>query len=107
MEKAYQKKRAEINERIAAAKCAHAPQAEIDALQAQSEEMSRLNGLEINAFFKRSRFNGKVGAFEGAGYAAKGLYRPMLDCIMFSRGPRPYCKVCEAAVERTIRYYSE
>ena len=106
-EKTYQRKRAEINERIAVAKRANAPQAEIDALQAQSEEMSRLNGLEINAFFRKSRFNGKVGAFEGAGYSAKGLYRSMLDCIMFSRGLRPYCRVCEAAVARTIRYYSE
>ena len=57
--------------------------------------MSRLNGLEVNAFFKKSRFQGKVGAFEGAGYAAKGLFRPMLDCIMFSRGLRPFCRVCE------------
>ncbi|MCU0236040.1 MAG: IgA Peptidase M64 [Acidobacteria bacterium] len=107
MEKAYQKKRGEMNEKIAALKRAGAPQAEIDALQAQSEEMSRRNGLEVNAFFKKSRFQGKVGAFEGAGYAAKGLYRPMLDCIMFSRGLRPYCKICEAAVASTIRYYSE
>ena len=107
MEKAYQKKRQETNEKIAALKRAKAPQAEIDALQAQSEEMSRLNGLEVNAFFKKSRFQGKVGAFEGAGYAAKGLFRPMLDCLMFSRGTRPLCKVCEQAVARTIQYYSE
>ena len=107
MEQAYQKKRQEMNETIAARKRAGAPQAEVDALQAQSEEMSRLNGLEVNAFFKKSRFQGKVGAFEGAGYAAKGLFRPMLDCLMFSRGLRPLCKVCEQAVARTIRYYSE
>lgn len=107
MEKTYQSKRREMNEKIAAKKRAGAPQAEIDDLQAQSEEMSRLNGLEINAFFKKSRFNGKVGAFEGAGYAAKGLYRPMLDCIMFSRGLRSFCKVCTVAVTRTIQYYSE
>jgi hypothetical protein len=107
MEKSYQSKRREMNEKIAAKKRSGALQAEIDELQAQSEEMSRLNGLEVNAFFKKSRFNSKVGAFEGAGYAAKGLYRPMLDCIMFSRGLRPYCRVCEAAVARTIRYYSE
>jgi len=107
MDKAYQKKRAEMNERIAAAKRSGAPQADIDALQAQSEEMSRLNGLEIDAFFSRSRFRGKVGAFEGAGYAAQGLFRPMLDCIMFSRGLRPYCRVCAAAIERAIRSYSE
>lgn len=107
MEQVYQKKRQEMNEKIAARKRAGAPQAEVDALQAQSEEMSRLNGLEVNAFFKKSRFQGKVGAFEGAGYAAKGLFRPMLDCLMFSRGLRPLCKVCEQAVARTIRYYSE
>ncbi len=107
MERTYQKKRGETNEKIAALKRADAPKEEIEALQARSEEMSRLNGLEVNAFFQKSRFQGKVGAFEGAGYAAKGLYRPMLDCLMFSRGLRPLCKVCEAAVERTIRYYSE
>ncbi len=107
MEKVYQQKRRETNEKIAALKRANAPKAEIEALQAQSEEMSRLNGLEVNAFFKKSRFQGKVGAFEGAGYAAKGLFRPMLDCLMFSRGRKPLCKVCEQAVIRTIRYYSE
>ncbi|MFH2107621.1 MAG: M64 family metallopeptidase [Chrysiogenia bacterium] len=107
MEKVYQQKRRETNEKIAALKRANAPKAEIEALQAKSEEMSRLNGLEVNAFFKKSRFQGKVGAFEGAGYAAKGLFRPMLDCLMFSRGLKPLCKICEQAVTRTIRYYSE
>jgi hypothetical protein len=31
----------------------------------------------------------------------------MLDCLMFSRGIRPLCRVCGAAVARVIRYYSE
>jgi len=43
-----------------------------------------------------------VGAFEGAGYAAAGLYRPALDCMMFSKGHRPFDPVCAAALERTI-----
>ena len=30
-------------------------------------------------------FSGKVGAFEGAAYEARGLYRPEADCIMFTR----------------------
>jgi hypothetical protein len=107
MEKVYQKKRQETNEKIAALKRGNAAKEEIEALQAQSEEMSRLNGAQVDAFFKKSRFQGKVGAFEGAGYAAKGLFRPMLDCLMFSRGLKPLCKVCAQAVERTIRYYSE
>ncbi len=107
MDRAYQKRRQEMNGRIAAAKRGGAPQDEIDALQAQSEEMSRLNGLDTDAFFKRSRFNGRVGAFEGAGYAAQGLFRPMLDCLMFSRGKRPLCRVCERAVAGAIRAYCE
>jgi hypothetical protein len=107
MDKAYQKQRQEMNRLIAARKRASATKEEIEALQAKSEEMSRLNGLEVNAFFRKSRFQGKVGAFEGAGYAAKGLFRPMLDCLMFSRGLRPLCKVCDQAVIATIRYYSE
>jgi len=107
MDRAYQQKRRETNAKIAALKRANAPKAEIDAMQALSDEMSRLNGLDVNAFFKKSRFQGKVGAFEGAGYAAKGLFRPMLDCLMFSRGIRPLCRVCEQAVASTIRYYSE
>jgi len=45
---------------------------------------------------------GEIGAFEGAGYQAKGLYRPAVDCIMFSRNPDHYCPVCAAAVERVI-----
>jgi hypothetical protein len=107
MDLVYQKKRQEMNEKIAVLKRGNAAKEEIEKLQAQSEKMSRLNGLEVNTFFKKSRFQGKVGAFEGAGYAAKGLFRPMLDCLMFSRGLRPLCKVCEQAVIRTIQYYSE
>jgi hypothetical protein len=45
---------------------------------------------------------GQVGAFEGASYEAKGLYRPAVDCIMFSRNPDHYCPVCAAAVGRVI-----
>ena len=50
---------------------------------------------------------GKVGAFEGAGYLPKGLYRPMIDCIMFSKGDKPFCKVCESAIEKVINHYTE
>ncbi len=49
---------------------------------------------------------GRVGAFEGAGYQAKGLYRPELDCIMFTRNPTSYCRVCARAVSRVIDLHS-
>ncbi len=50
---------------------------------------------------------GQVGAFEGAGYQAKGLYRPAIDCLMFTRNPDDFCPVCSAAIERVIRLYTE
>ncbi len=49
---------------------------------------------------------GRVGAFEGAAYQGKGLYRPEVDCIMFTRNPTTFCAVCERAIERTIDFYS-
>jgi hypothetical protein len=51
-------------------------------------------------------YRDKVGAFEGAGYSSKGLYRPMIDCLMFSKGELPYCKVCEEAIIQRIDYYT-
>ncbi len=48
---------------------------------------------------------GKVGAYEGAGYLAKGLYRPEIDCIMFSRNRSEFCKVCTEAIEKMIDWY--
>jgi hypothetical protein len=47
-----------------------------------------------------------VGAFEGASYEAKGLYRPQADCIMFSRDPVGFCRVCRRAIDRIIDLYS-
>jgi hypothetical protein len=50
---------------------------------------------------------GKVGVFEGAGYHARGLYRPALNCIMFSRNTRTFCPVCVRAIERIIDLHCE
>jgi hypothetical protein len=50
---------------------------------------------------------GVVGCFEGAGYSAKGLYRPCRDCIMFSKKVGPFCPVCRRAVERMIDYHTK
>ena len=46
--------------------------------------------------------SGKVGAFEGASYEAKGLYRPAADCIMFTRDDVGFCPVCRRAIGRVI-----
>jgi hypothetical protein len=55
--------------------------------------------------FAREKYAGKVGAFEGAIYEAKGYYRPEVDCIMFSR-TNHFCAVCRRAIERIISMYS-
>jgi hypothetical protein len=53
-----------------------------------------------------SPYAGKVGAFEGAAYEAKGYYRPQVDCIMFSRDDVGFCAVCRRAIERIIDLYT-
>lgn len=43
-----------------------------------------------------------VGVFEGAGYQAKGIYRPYHNCTMKSRSINNFCPVCKRAIRRTI-----
>ncbi len=48
---------------------------------------------------------GTIGAFEGAGYCARGRYRPTHDCLMRTLG-RDFCPVCEREVARKMSRYS-
>jgi len=52
-------------------------------------------------------YKNKVGAFEGGGYVEKGIYRPMMDCIMRSNSAQKFCVVCENAIQEMIDFYSE
>ena len=56
--------------------------------------------------FRKEKYWGRVGAFEGSIYEAKGYYRPEVDCIMFTR-TNHFCAVCRRAIERIVRMYSE
>jgi hypothetical protein len=47
-----------------------------------------------------------VGLFEGAGYKAKGLYRPQQDCKMFHKGLVGFCKVCSRSLVSMLHYYT-
>jgi len=58
-----------------------------------------------NELFLKEQFKDAVGAFEGAGYTPKGLYRSQLDCIMFTRHIR-FCKVCNQALNRVMDQYT-
>ncbi|MDZ7269235.1 MAG: IgA Peptidase M64 [candidate division KSB1 bacterium] len=56
---------------------------------------------------KKTQYAGKVGAFEGAGYEARGLYRPSADCRMFSLSLVDFDPVCRAAIEQVIDFYTK
>jgi hypothetical protein len=50
---------------------------------------------------------GKVGVFEGAGFASEGLYRPMVNCLMFSNDQDEYCRVCQRGFLRVIDFLAD
>jgi len=48
-----------------------------------------------------------IGAFEGAGYVKKGVYRPMKDCIMRSVNQKKFCAICQKSIEKAILFYAK
>ena len=56
---------------------------------------------------KTTKYAGKVGAFEGAGYISEGIYRPSADCRMFSLSLVGFDPVCTTAINRVIDFYSK
>ena len=82
---------------------------EIRAANRPESEMNVLFREELGrdtALLGSGPYAGKVGAFEGANYEAKGYYRPQADCIMFSRDKVPFCAVCRRALEQTLDTYT-
>ena len=53
------------------------------------------------------KYEKTVGVYEGAGYQLKGIYRPMIDCLMNTFKGDKFCPVCERAIERMIKLYTE
>jgi hypothetical protein len=90
---AYQAKRTALRERGAS-------EEEAEAL---FDEVRAMTGPMLEA----QTHYGQVGAFEGGGYEAKGIYRPEVDCIMFTRNPTTYCRVCTRGITTVIDLYSE
>ena len=107
MDYAWQKLRREMNNKTAELKRNKASLELIEKAENDYAEFDKEHSLKVDKYLQSSKYYGKVGAFEGAGYLPKGLYRPMLDCIMFSKGDKPFCKVCEAAIIKVINHYSE
>ncbi len=103
---AYQKLRRRLNDGIAALKLGGASAGDVAKAEEESDRKSKEQAAWVDAFLAASAFAGKAGVYEGAGYAAKGLYRPAVDCIMFTRGRKPYCPVCAEAVRQMILFYA-
>jgi hypothetical protein len=76
-----------------------APETAMDELftEQMERETALLGGME---------HAGAVGAFEGASYESTGLYRSEVDCIMFTRNPVGFCRVCRRAIERVVDLYA-
>lgn len=93
-------------------KLSRALQAERRKLRAEGAAEEKMEALFRDELEKMTRLlassphAGKVGAFEGAGYEARGLYRASTDCIMFTRDEVGFCKVCYRAINRMIDAYT-
>jgi len=46
-----------------------------------------------------------VGVYEGGGYVARGVFRPMIDCRMHSNDAE-FCPVCSKAIEQMIQRHT-
>ena len=104
---AYKKERKLLNETIAEAATSGASAEKIAELEDNETRHAAIHAQWAQEYLARSRWAGTVGAFEGAGYSSTGLYRPALDCLMFSRRVQPFCPVCERAVEAMVNRFLE
>ena len=97
---AYETKSRATQERRRDLRAHNAPEREIDQLFTEELTWS-------TPFLAGMRFSRKVGAFEGASYEAKGLFRAEADCIMFTRDNVGFCRVCQRAISRIIDMYTK
>ncbi|WP_347840270.1 M64 family metallopeptidase [uncultured Draconibacterium sp.] len=56
---------------------------------------------------RKNKYKNTVGVYEGGGYMAEGIYSPYIDCQMKSNEAEGFCPVCQEAIRRVIRFYSE
>lgn len=48
-----------------------------------------------------------TGVFEGGGYMSKGIFSPVQDCRMKSNEADGFCPICQQAIIRVIKTYTE
>ena len=96
---AFEKHSRAIQERRRAIRTRNAPEEEMDALFREQRAFEE-------ELLKTAKYAGAVGAFEGASYEPRGLYRPEVDCIMFTRDRVGFCAVCRRAIGTIIDLYA-
>jgi len=103
---AWQKERRGLNDRVAELRRTGAPDSEVQAAEEEYNRRDREHSDRMHTYLRSSKYAGKTGVFEGAGYASSGLYRPMADCIMFTKGTPEFCVVCREAMVGIVEWYS-
>jgi IgA Peptidase M64/Peptidase M64 N-terminus len=95
---AFEQHSRSIQERRRAIRKRNGPEEEMNALFREQREWEE-------KFLAGEQHAKAVGAFEGASYEPRGLYRPQVDCIMFSRDRVGFCRVCQRALAAIIDLY--
>jgi amino acid transporter len=90
----------EVQAKRRAIRAANRPESDMDALFREEEQHD-------TTLLNEGPYAGKVGAFEGANYEARGYFRPQADCIMFTRDNVPFCAVCRRAIAQIIDLYTQ
>ena len=75
------------------------PESEMNALFHNEQQT-------VELMFSKAEYRDAVGAYEGANYQSEGMYRPQMNCIMFTR-TTSFCKVCAKAIEEIIDQYTK
>ena len=101
----WQQQRANMNDEILNLQKSGASVEEVKAAKDNYDRRSQARSVEVEEYLENSGFAGKVGAFEGAGYASTGLFRSSVNCIMFTR-TNYFCPVCQEAMVKVIDTYS-
>lgn len=81
---------------------------ELRAVKADESLLESLFKSELQyqeELFSDMKYNTTVGAFEGAGYYEKGVFRSAANCIMFTRKIE-FCPACQRAINLIINKFS-
>lgn len=73
----------------------------------KEEKLTREERMKRAAENKESNKVETIGAYEGGGYKAKGVYRPVETCRMRDNYHPTFCPVCEKALSDLIIFYTE